>query len=62
MLKIYIDGELDAQTDAGGKVPYTTTNTFYVGSSKNTWFFNGALDDVRLYSRAIDDSEILSWV
>ena len=62
VLKIYIDGKLDAQVNAGGKVPYSTTNTFYVGSSKQTWFFNGALDDVRLYTRAIDDSEILSWV
>lgn len=49
----------------GSQTPNTNTNTpktptgFYIGSSdSNHRFFNGAIDDVRIYNRALSSNEV----
>ncbi|WP_341225730.1 LamG-like jellyroll fold domain-containing protein [uncultured Arcticibacterium sp.] len=47
-----------------GEVTYTNPSIFYpdlyLGGHKtfNRWYFNGALDDLRIYNRALSDAEI----
>ena len=56
-IKIYINGVLSAsQADAGGIFPGTAQ--LNIGSSGPTSFFNGQIDEVSLYDRALSPSEI----
>jgi hypothetical protein len=65
-LRLYINGALDAQNTPGA-VPFDSTCPFYIGGIYNTnlgncnnigGFFNGVVDDVSYYSRALADGEI----
>jgi hypothetical protein len=48
----------------GVLVPNTTTTSpstptsFRIGSGNGLWFFNGAIDDVRIYNRALSSNEV----
>jgi uncharacterized protein (TIGR02145 family) len=59
---LYIDGQLQASTFIGQTLT-TTTDPLYIGTknetSPDTDHFNGLIDDVRLWGRALDESEIL---
>jgi len=52
--KIYIDGALDATTEATGQINIETENFWIGNNSQNTnRFFHGMIDDVRLYNQAL---------
>jgi len=63
-LKLYINGELDAEKTSE-KVRHTTLKrypkdhiTIGAWSHRPMYFFNGAIDDVAIYSRALSRAEI----
>lgn len=63
-LRLYLDGELvDEVSGAGGTL---TTGTIALG--RGQWdgdevdFLDGAVDDVRLFDRALDDDEVIALV
>ncbi|CAN5389709.1 hypothetical protein BH09BAC5_BH09BAC5_28190 [soil metagenome] len=59
-LKLYINGTLQAQTDPGGTVAVLTDNTH--NTTLGTWAgvrnFQGQMDELRFWNRAITPSEI----
>jgi hypothetical protein len=61
--KMYIDGNLDASQTATGTLGTSTYNVIIGGTERTdslerSW--NGKIDDVRIYSRALSHSEILT--
>jgi beta-galactosidase len=63
-IRLYVDGQLDASTSTGGAALRTSTDPVYIGSrigrlSDRSW--NGQIDEVRIYDRALNESEIL-WL
>ena len=58
-IKQYYDGNLD-KTDAYSLSLYTSSSTVQIGrwGLTPTMFFNGLIDDVRIYNRALSPSEI----
>jgi len=55
--RIYINGVLDAEGSAG---PYLgTSGDTVIGSWGTSQWFRGIIDDVRIYTRALTDTEIL---
>ena len=60
-LKIYVDGNLENTVTTSGSLK-NTNSTFYIGdwNGSSGWhFWNGRIDDVRVYNRAINADEIL---
>jgi len=63
-LKVYIDGALDSSLNIGsGTLRTGTSGASYIGaiygqSDTIQTLFNGAIDDARIYSRALNASEI----
>ena len=56
--KLYIDAKLDATNFNYTRKTTTLLNTF-IGSQKATdQFFNGTIDDVRVYSRVLSAAEV----
>jgi arylsulfatase A-like enzyme len=60
-IQFYVDGQLDAIA-GGAVVPINTTasNDVLIGSDIQGRFFNGVIDEVRLYNRALNAAEILA--
>ena len=60
--KLYVDGQLvNTQTHPAGNivVPLTYYSDMRIGYSRvNNGYFNGTIDDIRLYNRALSDQEI----
>jgi hypothetical protein len=58
--KIYIDGVLDVTSPGTGQINISSYD-FYIGENAQATgrFYNGLLDEVRIYSRALTDSEIV---
>ena len=62
-LKLYIDGALAASAPMPSLYSATGANNVVIGGkqdSGNTPYFNGLIDEVSIYNRALTDSEILS--
>ena len=58
--KIYIDGVLDVTSPGTGQINISSYDLYIGENSQATGrFFHGLLDDVRIYSRAMTDAEIL---
>jgi len=58
--RIYIDGVLDATTEATGQINIETENFWIGNNSQNVdRFFHGMVDDVRLYNQALSEAEIV---
>jgi hypothetical protein len=59
--KIYVDGILDAEQTYGGQIGDSSGYNLYIGENSQATgrLLHGLLDDVRIYSRALTDAEIL---
>jgi len=58
-LRIYVDGALNAEKTNGIFASLSSRLLpVYVGARENAYFFNGAMDDARIYSRALNPAEI----
>jgi pimeloyl-ACP methyl ester carboxylesterase len=58
---IYKNGVLDKTINTGNIGNMTNSSPFYIGFSE-TWsgYFNGSIDDVRMYNRALSNVEVLT--
>lgn len=57
----YFDGVVQCSNIDGSDISYNTNQTFWVGrhgGGEITWNFDGNIDDVRVYSRALSPAEI----
>jgi hypothetical protein len=55
-MDLYVDGKLDASQTASGSLNVSATNVYIGGSPSQS--FNGLVDDVRIYNRALSADEI----
>jgi hypothetical protein len=55
--RIYVNGSLIGSTDSGGSMPFDPEN-FTVGNLLNQNTFQGLLDEVRIYGRALSGAEV----
>jgi hypothetical protein len=53
---LYVDGKLDAYKSASGSLNVSAANVYIGGSPSQS--FNGLIDDVRIYNRALSADEI----
>ncbi|HEY4784486.1 MAG TPA: LamG domain-containing protein [Bacteroidales bacterium] len=62
-IKLYVNGDLRAWGSAKGNLVQSTTNVHignFEGLSESYYFTAGRVDEVRIYNRALTNSEILS--
>lgn len=64
-LKIYINGRLENTKQASGSVVYSLTDYVNIGRrggtyNPNSYFFDGTIDSLRFYTRALTAPEIVS--
>ncbi|MCJ7816994.1 MAG: LamG domain-containing protein, partial [Candidatus Aenigmarchaeota archaeon] len=61
-LKMYVDGVQDGSAQTTSGTLLTSTQPVSIGSAEpnyvSTEYFNGTIDDVRIYNRALNASEI----
>ena len=57
-IRIYLDGDLDWSSDEGYGIPSGITAPIWVGRTHYRAYFNGLMDDLRLYNRALGAEEI----
>ncbi|MFA5870722.1 MAG: LamG-like jellyroll fold domain-containing protein [Candidatus Paceibacterota bacterium] len=58
-IKIYENGVLKGTTTQSFSLPVTTTSLF-IGKDQNSQYFDGKIDEVRIYNRALSVTEILA--
>jgi hypothetical protein len=58
MLRLYVNGALAGSTALTGSLDATTGPLRIGGNSVRSEWFNGLIDEVRVYSRALSQSEI----
>src|SRR5262249_36769691 len=56
-LRFYVNGSLSQSVTASGTIE-SGTGTFQIGASQWGEYFNGLIDEVRIYNRALSDTEI----
>jgi hypothetical protein len=57
--KGYVNGQLDKSDDIGSFTIRTSTRPLWVGRLQNSYNFDGLIDEVRIYDRALTVPEIL---
>ncbi|MBI4119904.1 MAG: LamG domain-containing protein, partial [Parcubacteria group bacterium] len=61
--RLYVNGVQDTNTQGTQTAPYSSTAKFYIGAQdsngSNIRFFNGLIDEVRIYNRALSAAEVL---
>jgi hypothetical protein len=60
-MRLYVEGKLEGTIQIGKNLPTRTSGDVSIGrrmSDDFPYWFNGTLDDVRIYNRALTDSEI----
>ena len=59
-ITLYLDGNKFAENTGAGNPTPGGTCYFSIGAnySESTKYFNGSLDDIRLYNKALDPSEV----
>ena len=62
-VKSYVNGELKGTWDRSGRKIAVSAYPLYVGQSGGGSWFNGTIDEVRIYNRALSEEEIkrLYW-
>ena len=62
-IKVYVNGELDGSTAAPGEISYQAA-PFWLGGAPadpgQAWWFNGVLDEVEIWNRAMTEDEIMT--
>jgi len=62
IVKVFMNGKLVSTATHGGSIPYDGTQNLILGawyaSGGFTRFWNGKMDDLKLYNRALTDTEI----
>jgi hypothetical protein len=59
-LNLYIDGELKTTVSHQGSIAVNTFNVSLGSDTQQTWmWYNGAIDDARIYSRALTAGEVM---
>ncbi|MGB3007909.1 MAG: LamG-like jellyroll fold domain-containing protein, partial [Chitinophagaceae bacterium] len=56
---LYINGELKQTDNHAAAITYQPGSTFFIGKTHDGGYFNGELDDIRVYSRLLSPNEIL---
>jgi hypothetical protein len=58
-LRLYVNGSLVQTTNHSSKVPTTGSGSVMLGNEAgNSFYFNGVLDDARVYNRKLSDAEV----
>ncbi|MBP5206075.1 MAG: hypothetical protein J6Z44_04705, partial [Bacteroidales bacterium] len=58
-IETYVNGQLVAHTDASNSFSSTNNNPLRFGMMGDDWYpMNGKLDDIRIFNRALDASEV----
>ncbi|MBK8495551.1 MAG: LamG domain-containing protein [Chitinophagaceae bacterium] len=57
--RLYINGELKQIDNHATAITYQPGATFFIGKTHDGGYFNGELDDIRVYSRLLSPNEIL---
>jgi len=57
-IRIYLNGDLDWSSDEGYGIPSGITAPIWVGRTHYRAYFNGLMDDLRVYNRALGAEEI----
>jgi hypothetical protein len=60
-LKLYVDGVLESNV-AVAATPLTGNNPLYIGSLNGSFKFNGSLDELNIWNRALSATEITSLI
>jgi Leucine-rich repeat (LRR) protein len=60
LLQLYVNGQLEAQTSVSSPLDYGTLPLYFGTSGQSYWDrkFNGTLDEISIYSRALASNEI----
>ncbi len=58
-MRFYADGQLQAQASYSGAIA-TSPNPVYVGMHNSQWYWNGGIDSVKIFSRALSAAEVLA--
>jgi len=59
-VEFYIDGALDSHQDSTSRIDTSSTGNLEIGRNlKNDGFFQGSIDEVKIYNRALTAEEIL---
>ncbi|AWW00545.1 LamG domain-containing protein [Arcticibacterium luteifluviistationis] len=59
-LKLYVNGELVRTTSSNAVIPFKSSDIGRIGANSSTLgnYFNGKIDDVRLFKGALNDEEV----
>ncbi len=57
-IEIYLNGKLDWSSDAGYGIPSEIQAPIRVGRAHYRAYFNGSMDDLRVYNRALSEAEV----
>src|SRR5262249_6365067 len=60
-LKMYVNGILDGSVAATGAI-VTGPQPLTIGGQQSGWFFNGRVDELSVYNRALSSAEVQSIV
>ncbi|MHA1233281.1 MAG: LamG domain-containing protein [Candidatus Helarchaeota archaeon] len=59
-VKGYVNGQLDESDNIGSFTIRTSTRSVWIGRLINSYKFNGLIDEVRIYNRALSAEEVLN--
>ncbi len=61
-LKLYVNGSLVATTSNNSQIPFKVSDIGRVGANSSSLgsYFNGKIDDIRLYKGALNDDEVFA--
>jgi hypothetical protein len=57
-IRIYLDGQLDHSSNTGYGIPGNISAPIKIGCVESEKFFNGVIDNVRIYNRALSATEV----
>ena len=64
VVKIYVNGALENSKAITGNIENTHYNLFFgtraVNGIATNMFFNGAIDEIKIYNRALNDSDVIN--